>query len=133
SSFSQCKALTVLTKKENHGTIKRHWDLDYVNETGKWNLLDYLSDVSHQERLEKFDHGTVVLWEKLDRLVGNSNIHNEAARTVFLEEFEKLEEHLSLVFHRFMERKKLTIWMNGNKLVPWDPFMKESKGGQLLS
>jgi hypothetical protein len=133
SSFSQCKALTVLTKRENHSAIKRHWDLDYVNETGKWNLLDYLSDVSHQERLEKFDHGTVVLWEKLDRLVGNSNIHNEAARTVFLEEFEKLEEHLSLVFHRFMERKKLTIWMNGNKLVPWDPFMKESKGGQLLS
>lgn len=133
SSFSQCKALTVLTKKEYHSTIKRHWDLDYVNETGKWNLLDYLSDVSHQERLEKFDHGTIVLWEKLDRLVGNSNIHNEAARTVFLEEFEKLEVHLSLVFHRFMERKKLTIWMNGNKLEPWDPFMKESHGGQLVA
>ncbi|MBB6328262.1 hypothetical protein FHS59_003905 [Algoriphagus iocasae] len=133
SSFSQCKALTVLTKKEKHSTIKRHWDLDFVNETGKWNLLDYLSDESYQERLEKFDQGTIVLWEKLDRLVGNANIHNEAARTVFLEEFEKLEEHLSLVFHRFMERKKLSIWMNGNKLEPWDPFMKESEGGQLIA
>lgn len=133
SSFSQCKALTVLTRKENHNIIKRHWDLDFVNETGKWNLLDYLSDNKFQEPLEKLDHGTTVLWEKLDRLVGNVNVHNEAARNVFLEEFEKVEDHLSLVFHRYMERKKLTIWMNGNKLEPWDPFMKESEGGQLIA
>src|SRR5690606_23319836 len=31
SSFSQCKALTVLTKKNNQDVIKRHWDLDFVN------------------------------------------------------------------------------------------------------
>lgn len=133
SSFSQCKALTVLTKKENHSVIKRHWDLDYVNETGKWNLLEYLSDEKFQKPLEQIEKGTIVLWEKLDRLVGNVNVHNEAARIVFLEEFEKVEYHLSLVFHRYLERKKLTIWMNGNRLEPWDPFMKESEGGQLIA
>lgn len=133
SSFSQCKALTVLSRKESHSIVKRHWDLDYVNETGKWNLLDYLSQTCFQEPLEKVSHGTTVLLEKLDRLVGKANIHNEAARNVFLEEFEKVEEHLSLVFHRYIERKKLTIWMNGNKLEPWDPFMKDSEGGQLTA
>lgn len=133
SSFSQCKALTVLTRKGNHNIIQRHWDLDFVNETGKWNLLDYLSDEKFLEPLEKLSHGTTVLWEKLDRLVGNANVHNEAVRNVFLEEFEKVEDHLSLVFHRYMERKKLTIWVNGNKLDPWDPFMKESEGGQLIA
>lgn len=133
SSFSQCKALTVLSQKENDEIIKRHWDLDFVNETGKWNLLDYLSDIKFQDPLEKINSGTTVLWEKLDRLVGNANIYNEAARIVFLEEFEKVEEHLSLVFHRYMERKKLSIWMNGNKLEPWDPFMKEAEGGQLIA
>lgn len=133
SSFSQCKALTVLTKKEHHSVIKRHWDLDYVNETGKWNLLEYLSDEKFQKPLEQIEKGTIVLWEKLDRLVGNANVYNEAARIVFLEEFEKVEDHLSLVFHRYLERKKLTIWMNGNKLEPWDPFMKESEGGQLIA
>jgi hypothetical protein len=133
SSFSQCKALTVLTRKKNHNIIKRHWDLDFVNETGKWNLLDYLSDSKFQEPLEKLDHGTMVLWEKMDRLVGNANVHNEAARGVFLEEFEKVEDHLCLVFHRYIEGKKMAIWMNGNKLEPWDPFMKESKGGQLIA
>ncbi len=133
SSFSQCKALTVLSRKKDHNVIKRHWDLDFVNETGKWNLLDYLSDGVFQEPLEKLDHGTTVLWEKLDRLVGNANIKNEAARIVFLEEFEKVEDHLSLVFHRYLEKKKLTICVNGNKLTPWDPFMKEADGGQLIA
>lgn len=133
SSFSQCKALTVLTRKKNHSIIKRHWDLDFVNETGKWNLVDYLSDIKFEEPLKKLDHGTTVLWEKLDRLVGNANVHNEAARIAFLEEFEKVEDHLSLVFHHYMERKKLTIWMNEKKLESWDPFMKESEGGQLIA
>lgn len=133
SSFSQCKALTVMSRRENHSVIKRHWDLDYVNETGKWNLLDYLSDTKFSAQLKTLEHGTTVLWEKLDRLVGKTSIHNEAARNVYLEEFERVEEHLSLVFHRYMERKKLNIWLNGNKLEAWDPFMKESEGGQLVA
>lgn len=105
SSFSQCKALTVITKKENYQLIKRCWDLDFVNQTGKWNLLDYLSNDFFKENLLNIPHGTTVVWEKLDRLVGNSNVHNEAARKVFLQEFEEVEEHLSLVFHRFMEKR----------------------------
>jgi len=133
SSFSQCKALTVVSKKENHSIIKRHWDLDYVNETGKWNLLDYLSDLKFQKHLEDLNRGTTVLWEKLDRLVGNSNKEEVAARTVFLEEFEKVEDHLSLVFHRYIDRKKLSIYSNGNKLEAWDPFMKESEGAQRVA
>lgn len=133
SSFSQCKGLTVATKKKDHNTIRRHWDLDFVNKTGKWNLLDYLSDEKYLERVDSLESGTMVLWEKLDRLVGNANIHNEAARNVFLEEFEKVDDHLSLVFHRYMEKKRLNIWLNGNKLEPWDPFMKETEGGQLIA
>lgn len=133
ASFSQCKRLTVITRKKSYGTIKRCWDLDYVNSTGKWKLLDYLSDNKFIENFEHCDHGTLVLWEKLDRLVGNVHEKNEAARQVFLEEFELLEEHLSLVFHRFIEKKRLTIWMNGSKVEAWDPFMKDSNGGQLVA
>jgi hypothetical protein len=133
ASFSQCKALTVISKRKDYNIVKRHWDLDFVNETGKWSLLDYLSDDNFQAGLKEMEHGTVVLWEKLDRLVGNSNIHNEAARIIFLEEFEKVEEHLCLVFHRYLDRKKINIWMNGNKLQPWDPFMKESAATQCIA
>lgn len=133
SSFSQCKALTVITKQEDSSIINRHWDLDFVNETGKWNLLDYLSDEQFKKPLLDLKHGTIVLWEKLDRLVGNADSQDEIARNAFLEEFEKIEEHLALVFHRYMEKKKLCIWMNGRKIEPWDPFMRESQGGQFIA
>jgi hypothetical protein len=132
ASFSQCKALTVISKREDYNIVKRHWDLDFVNETGKWNLLDYLSDEKFLSRLKEMKHGTTVLWEKLDRLVGNSNVHNEAVRAVYQEEFEKVAEHLSLVFHRYIDRKKINLWMNGNKLEPWDPFMKDSSATQCI-
>jgi hypothetical protein len=133
ASFSQCKALTVVSKKLNHKIIRRHWDLDHVNETGKWNLLDYLSDAKFTKQLENLDSGTTVLWEKLDRLVGNANKENEAAMNVFLGEFERVESHISLVFHRFIEKNRINIFINDHKLEAWDPFMKLSGGTQLLT
>ncbi len=132
SSFSQCKTLTVATKKQNYTVLKRCWDLDFVNKTGKWSLLNYVSNQTHIEKLNDLESGTIVLWENLDRLVGNSHIENEAARNVFLEEFFAVEEHLSLVFHRYIEKKKIKLWVNGLEIKPWDPFMKDEEGGQLI-
>jgi hypothetical protein len=133
SSFSQCKRLTVASKSEGFSIVNRCWDLDYVNETKKWSLLDFISDKSFASKLEELKYGTIVIWEKLDRLVGNANKQNEAAMNVFLDEFALVEEHLCLVFHRYMEKKKISIYMNGNKLEPWDPFMKHAEGGQLVA
>jgi len=134
SSFSQCKTLTVATKKQDCSMLKRCWDLDFVNETGKWSLLDYISNETLIQKLNELTSGTIVLWENLDRLVGNSHIENEAARKVFLEEFALVEEHLSLVFHRYIDKQKIKIFINGIEIKPWDPFMKEyiGQGGQLL-
>jgi hypothetical protein len=132
SSFSQCRTLTVATKKEGFQTLKRCWDLDFVNETGKWSLLDYISNEKYLNDLSKIKSGTIVLWENLDRLVGNSRKENDAARKVFLEEFSLVEEHLSLVFHRYLEKRKLKLWINGISIKPWDPFMKEEDGSQLV-
>ncbi|MDA3928518.1 MAG: ATP-binding protein [Prolixibacteraceae bacterium] len=132
SSFSQCKNLTVASKRNGDPTLKRCWNLDFVNKTGKWTLLDYISDDSFLEKLNNQKSGTTVLWENLDRLVGNSHHENDAARKVFLEEFSLVEEHLSLVFHRFLEKRKFKLWINGNTINGWDPFMKEEDGGQLI-
>lgn len=133
SSFSQCKRLTVVSKRCESEPQKRCWDLDFVNKSEKWILLDYISDESFEKSLNDLNSGTTVVWEKLDRLVGNANVKNEAAMNVFLEEFALVEEHLCLVFHRYMEQKRISIFMNGYKLEPWDPFMKQSDGGQLVA
>lgn len=133
STFSQCKQLTVVTKRAGFQRIQRCWDLDYVNETGRWTLLDYLSDAHFTSKLDTLNSGTAIVWQKLDRLVGNASEQNEAARSVFLEEFEQVEQHLRLVFHRFIERNRLNIQMNGRKLQAWDPFLKGADGVQIVA
>jgi len=126
ASFSQCKQLTVITKRKSQDILHRCWDLDHVNATGKWSLLDYNPDPKIEENLG--EHGTCILWRKLDRLITGSLENNEVARTAYFEELREVMKHLSLVFHRFIERNELVIEMNGNKLMPWDPFMKGSPG-----
>jgi hypothetical protein len=123
ASFSQCKRLTVAAKKRGHETFIRCWDLDYVNDVQKWILLNYLSDLSLINRLTGLDSGTAVIWEKLDKLVGNANTENDAVRRVFQQEMEHLEIHLGMIFHRFIENKKIKIWLNGIRVEPWNPFL----------
>jgi len=132
SSFSQCKILTVASKVYGSNILKRCWNLDFVHDTDKWSLLDYISDDTYLDQLSEIKSGTLVLWQNLDRLVGNSHKENDAARKVFLEEFAHVEEHIGLVFHRYLQKKKLKIFINGMQIQPWDPFMKEEEGGQLI-
>lgn len=129
ASFSQCKQLTVITRREGHSVIQRCWDLDHVNATGIWSLLDFNPDPGRAPKLG--EHGTCVLWRKLDRLIKSPLETDETARKAYFEELEEVQKHLSLVFHRYLERGELSISMNGNKLSPWDPFMKGKPGVQI--
>ena len=85
ASFSQCLRLTVASKKFKHSMVKRCWDLDFVNQEKKWILLDYLSDNSFTKKLSTLGSGTLVLWEKLDVIVGDSSESNYAIKQLFLE------------------------------------------------
>ena len=67
ASFSQCKQLTCITKREKHPTIKRCWDIDFINKENEWQLLDYVSDNSFLQEIENQESGTLVLWENFSR------------------------------------------------------------------
>ena len=123
ASFSQCKRLTVVSKKKGYKEIKRCWDIDYINKTEEWVLLDFISDDRYMKRFNDFDSGTLVLWENLDRLVGDSDYKNERVKDAFYSEMMKVQLHLSLVFHRFIENSKITIELNSNIVEPWNPFL----------
>ena len=123
ASFSQCKRLTVITKKLGYKTIKRCWDIDFINEVEEWVLLDYISDSSFLNLLDKYDSGTVVLWENLDRIVGSAQKNNETVKNAFYQEMSSVKEHLSLVFHRFLENDKIQLVSNFYPIEPWNPFL----------
>lgn len=133
ASFSQCKRLTVVSKKAGFTVQKRCWDLDYVNEVQSWSMLDFVSDQKFLEPLTDPVSGTIVVWEKLDRLVGDAQKEDQSAKEAFFQRISDLEKHLSLVFHRYIEKNKVTIFLNGNKVQPWDPFLKAFDGGQLIA
>ncbi len=119
ASFSQCKQLTVLSKKDNKISIKQ-WDLDYISQENKWWLLTpEIKDFEANPLMNEFrnnEHGTLVIWRNIDRYKPNS----------FSDKIDKLKKHLSLVFHKFLEGSvsfyKLKIFINGNQLKPFNPF-----------
>lgn len=123
ASFSQCKRLTCITKRENYATIKRCWDIDYINAENEWQLLDYVSDDSFPEKIEKQKSGTLVLWEKLDRIVGNAETTNESVKNAFYAEMIAVKQHLSLVFHKFIESKRIKIYFQNEEIEPYNPFL----------
>jgi DNA mismatch repair enzyme (predicted ATPase) len=123
ASFSQCKQLTCITKREKHPTIKRCWDIDFINKENEWQLLDYVSDNSFLQEIENQESGTLVLWEKLDRIVSDAEADNERMKNAFYEEMVNVKNHLSLVFHKFIESKRIAIYFQNEAIEPYNPFL----------
>lgn len=135
ASFSQCRELTVISRKngEYSGTV---WDLDVVSEHDEWilGILDEaeIRELPYADKLTS--DGTLVLWRKLDRLCDGEMAH--ANQDALFEKMEAVDKHLSLVFHRFLaaeiRQKKLEILINGHQVEPFDPFCLKNKATQLL-
>lgn len=123
ASFSQCKRLTCMTKRTDYAVIKRCWDIDYINNENEWQLLDYVSDDSFLDKIDNQKSGTIVLWEKLDRIVGDAESNNESVKNAFYQEMSTVREHLSLVFHKFIESKRIKIFFQGEEIEAYNPFL----------
>lgn len=134
ASLSQCRCLTVLTK-QGERIEGRRWDVDYVAETGSWSLIildnSEMNDVPGVNELRAYTSGTLVVWQRLDRLkMGEINFERVLGRKI-----DGVREHLSLVFHRYLNGEKgitkLKIFINGEKIPASDPFL-ESKSVQVM-
>lgn len=134
ASFSQCRKLSVFSKQLKGDLVSRAWDLDYINESREWRLLKHLSGNPLPEFNENIEvKGTIVLWEKMDRVVGSSKEDDNAAYKRFLETIEEVRAHLGMVFHRFIEKPNgLKLWINNRKVDAWDPFLSDQNATQEL-
>jgi hypothetical protein len=132
ASFSQGRRLTVASKARECLLAVRRWDLDYVGKTGEWRLLTeaHPGSRSRLERLAPSKQGTVVLWEQLDRLVGDVAADNQKAHDAFLRSTSSVAAHLAMVFHQYLTgtRPRLRIFINGDedkhRVRAWDPFLE---------
>ena len=125
ASFSQASKLTVATK-HNGKLIARNWDLDHIAQTKKWEVgvftVKQAKDLPEVETLS--ENGTLVLWEKLDRLIETDSRRNP--EDIFWDKVDETRQHLSLVFHRYLTGepglKKISITINGDPIIPFNPF-----------
>jgi len=124
ASFSQCRSLTVASKKDNMVSCLR-WDLDILAANDAWSLLEGPAKGSEAliEPLSMVKSGTIVLLEQLDRIITPG--FNEQN---LLDLIDDVEKHLSMVFHRYLESQhpKFKISINRRNLIPWDPFLSNN-------
>jgi hypothetical protein len=125
ASFSQCRSLTVASKRDHTISCLR-WDLDVLTQSTDdgWYLLEGAAEGSEYllDSIAKIKTGTLVILEKLDRIVTTGFKDQD-----FLDLVDSVERHLSMVFHRYLEgnNPKIIIKINGRPIPPWDPFLSD--------
>jgi hypothetical protein len=135
ASFSQCRVLTVSSRVSGSSRTTKRWDLDYVGQVSEWRLLHGVAPGSEQRisEIDDLDSGTVILWEHMDRMVGNVRVDDQKAQRRFFDLISNIENHLGMVFHRFIDDPRgITIHINDNKISSWDPFLSNESTTQQL-
>ena len=131
ASFSMAKKLLVVSKK-NSILSNAEWDLDMVADEDKWEVSEYdeleiseiIESVNTYTQYNNWKQGTLIIISELDRLIDEDNI--EKSKKYFYKMIVSIKSHLAITFHRFMEEDGLQIFVNGNEIVPWNPFLIES-------
>lgn len=123
ASLSQCRKLTVISKKD--GVLSAFaWDLNLITDD-EWKLLeldqDEIKAIDTVEWLSDYDNGTIVLWEDFDvilRTIGDIFTTLDSYKT-------KCADYLSLIFHRFINDKEVVFKVNNYALKGLDPFLEK--------
>lgn len=119
ASFSQCRRLIVVSRKDGE-TTAASWDLDVIATKGDW-IIEWIGVPESLRWFEMLPQtGTMVLWEKLDRPAGG-----DAGKTM-TRVAEEARKHLGLVFHRFISPERgergIRISLNLKSIEAEDPF-----------
>lgn len=123
ASLSQCKRLTVITKA-NQSILGAYWDIDDIIQTNTWQLT-YLDNstidtIPNIDYLKKLDSGTIVLWQKFDRLKTSTKDFGTTMERIVQND---VLNHCAIVFHRFY--KTMPVYINNRQLPKRDPFLDD--------
>ena len=135
ASTAYCRRLSVISR--NSGAAPLHmatWDLDHVMDKREWLLL--MSDgpddetVTHLNDVTPEGAGTVVVWTKVDRLLGQyQDPGGKPAQKALAKRVNDLHGHLAETYQRFLDGNdnradNVSITLNGNRVKAWNPFQE---------
>ncbi|OJV16410.1 MAG: hypothetical protein BGO21_26295 [Dyadobacter sp. 50-39] len=140
ASFSQSRKFTVLSRTSGAPFEGRTWDVEHLKKTDNWTLIietadaaeslksDYIqTSKSFHAHSPDFRVNTLVVWNnlyKLERLPGINEIAGE---------LEELKSHLGLVFHRYIQSKRLELRLNNSIIEGFEPFPSKVTGVQIVA
>ncbi|TFV87404.1 ATP-binding protein [Blastococcus sp. CT_GayMR16] len=135
ASTSQCRRVTVASRRglQRARIEARCLDLDHIARTNRWEaiVVEPSDRPAHLTEPLKAAPGTVVLWENLDRVLDYKDPYGTWAHRRMLSAAQEVEEHLGMVFHRFLAGeapgRRLKLRVNGQDVAPWDPFCRDEK------
>lgn len=141
ASSSVCRRFTVVSRQSRSSELaKLAWDLDHVAATGRWEMLSEPVTEHEASVYSELcgDTGTLVLWEKCDRLLNREYDSGGVRELAALRRVaDGLTRHLSLVFHRFLDRgdtreRDVALYVNQVAVPAWNPFYPK-RAEQVLS
>ncbi|WP_435607974.1 ATP-binding protein [Pseudomonas knackmussii] len=131
ASSSVCLKYTLISRKGGDQELaKLAWDLEHVAQAEKWEMLREPLTSDEREMFEELcgDKGTLVIWEKCDRILTKDYDPGGAREKAAINRLaESLAKHLSLVYHRFLDKsdereRNIDIFINQSPVEPWNPF-----------
>lgn len=127
ASLSQCREFIVASKK--HGNVNvMSFDFDVIEDHNKLMLKvlneEEIAALPYIDLLRTYESGTLVIWNKFDKIVSSAKSFEDSFRSVVSE----AKKHVELVFHRFYDN--IEIYFNNKRIERRDPFLLGSFGRQ---
>ena len=131
ASSSVCLKYTLISRKgPDQELAKLAWDLDYVAQQKKWEMLKEPVTSDEQEMFEELcgAKGTLLIWEKCDRILTKDYEPGSVRERDAINRLaQSLVKHLSLVYHRFLDKTddrehNVSMFVNQIPVDPWNPF-----------
>lgn len=131
ASTAFCRRLSAISRHdEKSKALKATWDLDHISSNG-WQLQiieasDY--EVKLLDNVSNGGSGTVILWERVDRLLKTyTKPDGKAAKKALDKYVDDLRFHVGMVYQRFLDKTDtrapyVSIRINGQLVQPWDPY-----------
>lgn len=139
-STAFCRCLSVISRGQDDTTVRKaQWDLDYIAKTNEWKLKlpePTYDEIDLLDATAESASGTLVVWEKVDRLLKKYN-NKSSANVALKKTMDALAFHLSMVYQRFLDpgdtrARNVIMTLNGNPIAAWDPFCRNEDASDCL-
>jgi len=143
ASTAFCRRIVVISRSSGANEINKVvWDLDHIANVDRWELLfeeTTEEEDSAFEETAKGGSGTIVKWEKIDRLLRDySDSGGTYARRALRKTIDDFKYHAEMVYQRFLDptdtrARNVTLYINGEATGAWDPFCKGEKDTEIVA